>query len=230
MRSAVDVRERRANAATRSEETGGIRELRRREKEPKKDGLPRILEGWNYGSKNRNQSHWLKAAWPREEYLARWRAELPGSPLSTCLPLPPIPASLFLSFPGLSLLSVPSPPRLSSSARFFVFFFLLLLHLAGLPTSRGGPPRRSRYHLYPWSVYHTDTRGESFHANSPRTPSSWSVGRRARCRTRSPVKTVTRRPADRSKATSFAGIVFFDPSRTRRKDGPGRETRSILSA
>lgn len=39
--------------------------------ESKKDGLPRSLEGWNYGSKNRNQSHWLKAAWPRE-YLARW--------------------------------------------------------------------------------------------------------------------------------------------------------------
>lgn len=32
------------------------------EKEREKDGLPKSLEGWNHGSKNRNQSHWLKAA------------------------------------------------------------------------------------------------------------------------------------------------------------------------
>ena len=39
-----------------------------RKKEPaserarEKDGLPKSLEGWNHGGKNRNQSHWLKAA------------------------------------------------------------------------------------------------------------------------------------------------------------------------
>lgn len=47
------------------------RQLGSREKGKwKKDGLPKILEGWNYGSKNRNQSHWLKAAYPGE-YLAQ---------------------------------------------------------------------------------------------------------------------------------------------------------------
>lgn len=131
------------------------RELGRREKESKKDGLPRSLEGWNYGSKNRNQSHWLKAAWPRE-YLARWSAGatwivreylsaftfdslvLSFSRLYSCSFL----LLVFYLFLPLLLLLPPSPPSPPPLA------------LAGLPTFRGGPPWRSCYHLYPWPVPH----------------------------------------------------------------------------
>ncbi|KOC63566.1 hypothetical protein WH47_02313 [Habropoda laboriosa] len=43
--------------------SGGLKEGK--SCELKKDRPAKILEGWNYGSKNRNQSHWLKAAYPR---------------------------------------------------------------------------------------------------------------------------------------------------------------------
>lgn len=123
--------------------------------------------GWKdgtYGSKNRNQSHWLKAAWPEKREstwpAGCWRAELPGSSMSTCLPLPPPDSRLSLSFP-LSHLSV------SSSLRFFIFFFLLLLLLLLLSRIcssllQGGPPRARSCvcccYLYPWPVHQTDTR------------------------------------------------------------------------
>lgn len=67
-----DIDERKTRIGGEKTEKGWrARQLGSREKGKwKKDGLPKILEGWNYGSKNRNQSHWLKAAYPGE-YLAQ---------------------------------------------------------------------------------------------------------------------------------------------------------------
>lgn len=111
-----------------------------------------------YGSKNRNQSHWLKAAWPEKRESTWpadcWRAELPGSSMSICLPLPP-PFSFLLFLNSLSSLL-----HVSLSPSFFPF--LLLSRICSSPRR---PAVRCCY-LYPWPVHQTDTR-ESFHANSP---------------------------------------------------------------
>lgn len=72
-----------------------------------------------YGSKNRNQSHWLKAAWP-EKRENIWRAELPGSSMSTCLPLPSPDSRLSFS---LFLISLSPLLYVSSSPSFFYFSF-----------------------------------------------------------------------------------------------------------
>lgn len=107
-----------------------------------------------YGSKNRNQSHWLKAAWPEKRESTWpadcWRAELPGSSMSICLPLPPPDSRPSLSFLLISLSSLLHVSLSSSfsSSRGFV-------HL------QEGPPR-TRFccccYLYPWPVHQTDTR------------------------------------------------------------------------
>lgn len=110
-----------------------------------------------YRSKNRNQSHWLKAAWAEKREstwpAGCWRAELPGSSMSTCLPLPPPDSRLSLSF--FLILSF------FSSSRFFIFFFPLLLLLSRICSSPPrGPTARARScccYLYPWPVHQTDT-------------------------------------------------------------------------
>lgn len=202
----IPIDERRRGKETRSKGRARRGQAGRWEDEGKKNRRRMNYRGASkdetYGSKNRNQSHWLKAAWRREkrererekeEYPGPLTAELPGSPMSTCLPLPP-------DFPVfLSLIFIPSLPSfslfLSSSVRFFVvvvvFFFLLfllyLLLLADLPSSSRRARRASScYHLYPWPVHHTDICGaESFHANSSEN-AFFVERRRRRCRTRSP--------------------------------------------
>lgn len=119
----------------------------------------------------------------RESTWPTGALELPGSSVSTCLPLPSILLSLFLSF---SRFPPPLSSFSSSSIYFFLFFLLLLLLflslsllplLASLPTSEEAR-RGALATTFILGPYHTDTRGESFHANSPRTPSSWRASRR----------------------------------------------------
>lgn len=112
-----------------------------------------------YGSKNRNQSHWLKAAWP-EKRESTWpadcsRAELPGSSMSICLPLPPD------SRPSLSFLFY--------LFLLFTFLYLLLSPLADLFISKEA--RRAHalaaaatFILGPCTKLIRG--GESFHVNS----------------------------------------------------------------
>lgn len=118
-----------------------------------------------YGSKNRNQSHWLKAAWP-EKRESTWPAagalsylDRPWVPV--CLYLLLILASLFPSFSSLFLL-------------FFTFLYLLLSPapppLADLFISSKGARRAyalaaAAFILGPCTK--PIRGGESFHANSP---------------------------------------------------------------
>lgn len=119
----------------------------------------------------------------RESTWPTGALELPGSSVSTCLPLPSILLSLFLSFSRFLLLFLPSRLLLSiSSSSSFSFSFSssplsLLPLLASLPTSEEAR-RGALATTFILGPYHTDTRGESFHANSPRTPSSWRASRR----------------------------------------------------
>lgn len=139
----------------------------------KRDGLPKILEGWNYGSKNRNQSHWLKAAYPREYLVEAEPREprLPGLSVSTCLPLPPIP--LFLLHPASLLPPALSPQPSSSSSSSYSSSSSSSASSSRVssPVQRAGQRGASNtgYHLYPWFVAHRYA--ESFHANSAGTPS-----------------------------------------------------------
>ena len=144
----------------------------------------RASKDGTYGSKNRNQSHWLKAAWPTERQRKRegggggeeeriwpagcWRAELPGSSMSTCLPLPPPDSRLSLSF--FFLISI------FFSLHFFIFFFLVLLLLSRICSSPPGKPTaRTLLLLLPLSLarapnrYAVESRFTQIH---PRTPSS----------------------------------------------------------
>lgn len=106
---------------------------------------------------------------PREErereYLARWRAELPGSSMSTCLPLPPPDSRPSLSFFLISLSHL-LHVSLSSS------FFCLSSSRGFVHLLQGGPPRRAARTLLlllPLSLARAPNQPirESFHANSP---------------------------------------------------------------
>lgn len=125
-----------------------------------------------YGSKNRNQSHWLKAAWPEKREstwpAGCWRAELPGSSMSTCLPLPPPDSRLSLSLFLISLslllyVSLSSSfscfSSSSSSSRGFVHLFS-----KGARRAHALVCAAATFILGPCTK---PIRGESFHANSP---------------------------------------------------------------
>lgn len=225
-----DIDEERHGSKTKRQKKDGNRTGSRepgKKPEWKKDGLTKILEGWNYGSKNRNQSHWLKAAYPRE-YLASVQRQqleprLPGLPVSTCLPLPPILFLLLIVHHSSSFYSFFPSPFILCFVLFFASIFLIppfSLHTSQL-SSKGGPPSHC-YHLYPWSVAHRYA--ESFHANSPGTPSS-----SAYTRTRSPVKTVTHRWTGRSQhiARVSSSLILRLGERTQRPLRP--RSTSILS-
>lgn len=135
----------------------------------------------------------------RESTWPTGALELPGSSVSTCLPLPSILLSLFLSF---SRFPPPLSSFSSSSIYFFLFFLLLLLlflSLSLLPPSRefahlgGGPPRCSCYYLYPWPVPHRYARRVVSRKFAENAFFMESVEAARRCRTCFPVKTVTRR-------------------------------------
>lgn len=176
-----------------------------------------------YGSKNRNQSHWLKAAWPekRESTWTRW--------LLSYLDRPWVPVCLYLLISTslsfyLSRSFLLSPSSTFSSIRFFVFFFLL--HVANLPSarifSRGGSCALATFILGPC----TPIRVESFHANS--SENAFYVERR--CRTRFPVKTVTRRLTGRKQHRRPRISSPLWSLRLGERTPSKRKTRSILSA
>ena len=129
----------------------------------------RASKDGTYGSKNRNQSHWLKAAWPTERQRKRERGGGEGKkresgPLvagalsyldrpwvPVCLYLLLILVSLFLS----SFSSLSSFLYISSSSSFSCFSFSRgFVHLL-----QGSPPRARSCccYLYPWPVHQTDT-------------------------------------------------------------------------
>lgn len=113
--------------------------------------------------------------------------------MSTCLPLPPDAVSFRLLLASLYLLPLPA----SSSVRFFVFFFSSRICP---PPLQGGPAARALATTFILGPCTTPIRNaeKSFHANSSENAFFVKPAmRRRRCRTRFPVKTVTRRPTDR---------------------------------
>lgn len=124
-----------------------------------------------YGSKNRNQSHWLKAAWPEKRERERvpgplaagcWRAELPGPSMSTCLPLPPPDSRL-----SLSLFLISLSPLLYVSSSFSFFHFSLsrgFVHLLQGGGRRAHALAAATFILGPCTKPIRSE--ESFHANS----------------------------------------------------------------
>lgn len=174
-----------------------------------------------YGSKNRNQSHWLKAAWP-EKRESTWpadcsRAELPGSSMSICLPLPPD------SRPSLSFLFY--------LFLLFTFLYLLLSPLADLFISKEA--RRAHalaaaatFILGPCTKLIRG--GESFHVNS--SENAFFVMRRGNALVPNsfpPSKPwrVVRPVESNTSAGTVPSLIPQLGERTGR-----RETRSILSA
>lgn len=143
-----DIDEERHGSKTKRQKKDGNRTGSRepgKKPEWKKDGLTKILEGWNYGSKNRNQSHWLKAAYPRE-YLASVQRQqleprLPGLPVSTCLPLPPILFLLLIVHHSSSFYSFFPSPFILCFVLFFVSIFLIPSFLSPHESAlvQGGP-------------------------------------------------------------------------------------------
>lgn len=179
-----------------------------------------------YGSKNRNQSHWLKAAWREErEYLARWL-------LARCATwivheyLSAFTSSWFLSLSfSLSHLSF------FSSLRFFIFFFLLLLLLPRICSSPSeGPPcaRSCCCYLYPWPMHQTDTQWRIVSRKFVRERLlRRAVKRCASAELVSPSKPW--RVVQPVENNTSAGIVSSLIPRLGERTGR-RETRSILSA
>lgn len=106
-----------------------------------------------------------ESTWP----AGCWHAELPGSSMSTCLPLPPPDSRPSFSF--FLILSF------FSSSRFFIFFFpLLLLLLSRICSSPPrGPTARTLLLLLPLSLARAPNRyavESRFTQIRPRTPSS----------------------------------------------------------
>lgn len=132
----------------------------------------------------------LSATWIAREYLSAFTLLIP---VSFFLLIPSFP-SFFRTFLRRFLLSSLSSP-LSPLTRGFV------------PAPPGGPVAREL--LLPSLSCTTPICGaESFHANS--SENAFFVEQRRRCRTRSPVKTVTRRPTGRRQ--HHRGYrLFFDP-------------------
>lgn len=151
----------------------------------------RVSKDGTYGSKNRNQSHWLKAAWleKRESTWTRWLLSYLDRPwVPVCLYLLiSTSLSFYLSRPFLLPLSLP------------LFLLFVSSSSSSCSSSRICPPRGSsprgacalsRYYLYPWPMYHTDTR----RVVSRKFVRERLLRRTAkRFRTRFLVKTVTRR-------------------------------------
>lgn len=135
----------------------------------------------------------------RESTWPTGALELPGSSVSTCLPLPSILLSLFLSFSRFLLLFLPSRLLLSISSSSSFSFSFSSSPLSLLTPSRefahlgGGPPRRSCYYLYPWPVPHRYARRVVSRKFAENAFFMESVEAARRCRTCFPVKTVTRR-------------------------------------
>lgn len=181
-----------------------------------------------YGSKNRNQSHWLKAAWP-EKRESIWPAvgalsylDRPWVPV--CLYLLLILASLFPSF--LSLFS-------SFSSLFLLFFTFLYLLLSAPPPLADlfiSKEARRAYALAAAAAFILGPctkpirGGESFHANSPEN--AFFVVRRVNALVPNSFPRQNRdASSDRSKATHprVSSLLWsLDLAKGRREERPVR--------